>query len=266
MNFTNKYFILNQSYCDKKKIDKIENIKMLGETFVRLVSGGTNRNPRNKARTPYALFEGYVFSPSNAPGLEDINLKLLVIHAYVLDILDGPEEFEIYLKAISDRLSDIAIRGHLVLTEKQKESFGNLYTNPFKFPYSKVNQPASNSSIPIYHRITDTLDEKEKFSDCADITILHLCNCLFYNEETGECSLDHLKLEGKAISDECTRLLKFYKKYHYKPFEITQVMKNDWSRVVQGLVGNDGFECQGGYKPCAICYQIRYNQYFECVV
>jgi len=62
-------------------------------------------NPRRPE--PYQLFEYYVFSPSIVPGLEDLNLKLLAIHAYALDILDKVEEFKIYLEAILAGLKDV---------------------------------------------------------------------------------------------------------------------------------------------------------------
>ena len=121
--------------------------------------------------------------------------------------------------------------------------------NLIRFPYSKINQPASNSSIPIYDKKTDKFIPSKTFSDCADIVILHLCNCLFYDEQAEKCSLDHLNLT------EPNRLKQFYEKYHYKPFQVTEEMRNKWSRVVQGLDDNKEFKCQGNYKPYLIHYR-----------
>jgi len=199
------------------------------------------------------MFEHYVFAPSDVPGLENTNLKLLTIHAYALSVIDNTDEFRVYLETISEGLKDIDRLECLVLSDQQKKEFKELYMNHYNFPYSKINQPVSNSSIPIYNRQTDEFSKTQKFSDCTDIVILHLCNCLFYNEQTGECSLANLKSESNT-SDECKRLIEFYEKYNNKPFNITYEMRMDWSRVVQGLSDNEAFEHQAEYKPYAIRY------------
>jgi len=251
-NFTNKYFVENKAYNNKKEKNRIANIEMLGITFASLVKRQDNKNIETidkKTENLYKLFEYYVLSPSTIPGLDNKILKLLVIHEYAVITLNTTYELEAYLNSII-----VNLKGrknaiiHLDLTKEQGKLFKRLYTNPFKFPYSKINPPVSNSSIFIYDRKSNTYKKDQTFSDCADIAILHLCNCLFYNELAGECSLDHLKLT------ETNRLKKFFEKYHYRPFGVTQEMRNDWSRVVQGLDDNRAFECQGNFKPYIIHY------------
>jgi len=156
INFTNKYFIENKAWYDENETDRIANIKMLGSTFASLVKEQyikENKGLGKSKKKIYNLFEYYVLSPSIIPGLDSKTLKLLTIHAYAVDIFDTPNELEIYLNSILENLEGAknAII-HLELTKKQKQLFKHLYTDPFKFPYSKINQPVSNSSIPIYDR------------------------------------------------------------------------------------------------------------------
>ena len=272
-NFRFRYFIENKSFLSKsgKKAkgsqkDRSENIKMLGETCVKLLKNGTGgevQKPSKNRPEPYTLFNWLVFSPSKAfKQNEEVCLKVLLIYVFVIEALDEKEELKEYLRAILTGLdSDPSIKcPALILDKKQIQLFNGLYANPFKFPYSKINQPVSNSSIPVYDRKEDKPVAGQTFSDCADITILNLCNCLFYNELTGECSLDHLNLEDSPT--EPNRLKQFYEKYHYRPYKVTQEMRNDWSRVVQGLDDNKQFECQGNFKPYMIhyCKQVYRNE------
>jgi len=248
LNFTKKYFIEIKDELERKA-----SIEMLGSTFASLVNKQDDKKilkVGKNTKHPCKLFEYYVLLPSTVPGLDYEILKLLAIHAYALETFDRPEELETYLQKILEELKGRknAII-HLELIKEQVRLFERLYANPFKFPYSKINQPVSNSSIPIYDRKKDKLVPSKKFSDCVDITILHLCNCLFYDELIGECSLDHLELA------EPNRLKEFYEKYHYRPYQVTTELRNDWSRVVQGLNDNKAFKCQGKYKPYIIHYK-----------
>ena len=72
---------------------------------------------------------------------------------------------------------------------------------------------------------------------------------MFFDEKIGKCSLNHLELT------EPNRLTKFYEDHHFRPFGITQEMRNEWSRIVQGLDDNEAFECQDNYKPYLIHYR-----------
>ena len=268
-NFRNRYFIENKSFLSKSgdkskgsQDDRIKNIKMLGETCVKLLKSGTESEIQEIANPePYEVFNWLVFSPGKAFEKEEEEkcLKILLIHAFVTEVLDKKEELQEYLRAILTGLdSDPTIKyPALSLDERQNELFECLYINPFKFPYSKINQPVSNSSIPVYDRKNDKFIESKTFSDCADIVILHLCNCLFYNDKIDECSLDHLNLKDQPT--ETNRLRQFYEDYHFRPFEITQEMRNRWSRIVQGLDDNKEFKCQSNYKPYIIHY--RKQQY-----
>ena len=67
----------------------------------------------------------------------------------------------------------------------------------------------------MYDRKENKIKENT-FSDCADITLLHLCNCLFYDGE--KYSLDHLS--------ENAPIRKFYEK-HATLFQITEKTRED---------------------------------------
>ena len=211
--------------------------------------------------TPFELFEKYVFTPSKALGLSDTNLKLLVIHAYALKILTNLIELKIYLKAISDGLQSLGDRECLpALSADQKESFENLNKNCLKFPHSQFKLPEPGNLTPAYSRERNVFLEDAKFSDRNNIILLHMCNCLFYNDMTGKCSLEHLMPGNKKISTEFNRLFKFYKNHDFTPFEITQEMRQDWSKVVQGLTGVEKINSDNSIS----IYDIYYDDETGC--
>jgi len=236
-SFTTKYFIGNEAYDAKNPAvkDREKNIRMLGETFIRLLRGETfteeamTENPG--VLTPFELFEKYVFTPSKALGLSSTKLKLLVIHAYVLNLLENFEDFKIYLEAICVGLQRFEDTEHLqALSADQKKLFETFYKyDCLGFPYSQFKLPEPNSLIPVYIR------ENEEFSDRNLIILLYLCNCLFYNDATRKCSLEHLRPRNGEISPEFDLLYKFYDKNEFAPFELTKDMRKDWYLMMLGL-------------------------------
>ena len=105
--------------------------------------------------------------------------------------------------------------------------------------------PESNNLISIDSELISENEEILKISDRNNIILLYLCNCLFYDDETGKCSLEHLKSECEEFSPEFVRLFRFYKNYKFIPFEITEEMRKDWYEVVHDLP--DVKEKDGGY-------------------
>lgn len=132
----------------------------------------------------FELFRKCVFSPSIVSGLHNASLKLLTIHAHALQVINSVDELKIYLKAICDGLESVEVL-YLVLSDEQREAFANLYIrSPFKFPYSKIEQLMSHTSVLVYDWKADKVIEDERLSDRTGIAILHLCNCLFFDENT----------------------------------------------------------------------------------
>ncbi|RNA10323.1 TKL IRAK kinase [Brachionus plicatilis] len=157
-------------------------------------------------------------------------LKLLVIHAFVINFADSQQDLEQYL-------------GHVVKKVHFDGSF-DIYSFPIdimqeivrlnkdytSFPYSKINKPPSNEFIPIFDR---SKREKENpfilqntFPDCADVLLLHICNCLLFDPNTGTYST--------ATLPKSSDIAKFYSN-HRNIFAICQEIRKEWSRVVQGL-------------------------------
>lgn len=166
-------------------------------------------------------------------------IKLMMIHSFMIHALDNKEDLKAYLNAIL-RVESISNNlKTLVLTSQEVNDQNLSYTNVVDhvltyeqinkaFPYSKKNQPPSNStiSIPIYDRETDSFSTNEHFSDHVEITLLNLCNCLLYDPKNFWYSLERLP--------ENSDIYNFYKK-NSKLFTITDEIRKEWSRVVQGL-------------------------------
>ena len=196
-------------------------------------------------------------------------IKLFIIHAFVINIIDDPEDLEYYLQELkmipllnpaesaypirnketpSDSpnsiKTDVSIPNstdklHSSLPEFQKlptsiqlnnfDLLGNtqkLIALEAIFPYSDNNPPPSNACVPIYVRKTNKfLLGVEHFPDCADITLMNLCNCLLWNDG---------KYKIKESIKENLPIREFYEKYSTK-FVITIDVRNDWSKVIQDL-------------------------------
>jgi len=215
------------------KIEK--NIKMLGQVFIRLLNGETFTETvleNTEVPTPFEQFEKYVFTPGKALGLSDIKAKLLFIHVYALMLLENLKELTIYLEAICDGLQSFRDKENLpILFKDQRELFDKF----IKLPYSLFELPEPNSLIPTYSRKSGKFLKRKDFSDRGNIILLYLCNCLFYYDMTGSCMLERLKSRNKEITPEFNRFYKFYEKYNFMPFEITEEMRKEWSQVVQDL-------------------------------
>ena len=152
-------------------------------------------------------------------------LKLLLIHAFIINMLDKSEDLSLYLEMILKGIENTKQELELDLFDEVTKARDSLNF----FPYSQLNPPLSQVLIPIYKRETDTFDyEKNLFSDCADVTLLHLCNCLFYDSREKKYSVNHLNLSADA------RIREFYNK-HPEPFALTLDIRKDWSRVIQDL-------------------------------
>ena len=163
---------------------------------------------------------------------KDSNLKLLLIHAYAMDILNTKEEYEAYLTTLLEGIDD-EIRNNLEILKFDQEKiefFRELYTLNFEsFPYSNSRQPAQNDSVPCIDTKNRQRIIVDNFKDCVEIAILHLCNCLFFDNNLGLYNLDHLKLENDSP------LKEFYTNLNYKTFTITPEVRIEWSKVLQCL-------------------------------
>lgn len=154
---------------------------------------------------------------------ENNSLKLMTIHAFIINALDDKSDLERYiLRILSKNLGtikaydlDFNILDEILKIQERYKSF----------PYSELNQPPSHSAIPIYDRENETFIEKT-FSDCADILLLNICNCLFYDPERCQYNTEGLEADS-ALS-------KFYSNYR-ELFTITNEIRKEWSKVVQGL-------------------------------
>ena len=171
-------------------------------------------------------------------------IKLMTIHAFIMNALDSENDLEEYLILILEGLEE----GESIETyDENCDILGQVLKiqQDFKsFPFSELNKPPSNVSIPIYNRKKDEFILSKPFSDCADILLLNICNALFYDPHNCCYSIKHLN----PNSD----LAKFYQK-HSQLFTTTDDIRNDWSKVVQGL--NDfPITTQNKYKLNKIMY------------
>lgn len=224
-NFSKKFF------CSKNKTKKY--IDKLSEIFVKILRKETLLNQKSSnERSSFSKFIEKFFLLSIDKS-QDTQLKLLIIHSYVLNLFDTQYEYNLYLEGILKRLSDVEKDSVdiLELSDIQKEEFKKLTDNFTEFPYSKFNQPPTGSSIPICYKTKNnySYDKIRTFSDNTEMVILQICQFLFYDEKLKRYSLDHLKLE------KFSPLLNFFEKYSKGIFTITKEIRNDWSKVVQCL-------------------------------
>ena len=154
-------------------------------------------------------------------------IKLLMIHSFIISALDKSEYIEMYLRSILESISldDVDLHEPKV---NILEEMVTVYQNEIGFPYSKENLPPSNIHIPSYVRNRGTYNFDKMFPDCADVLLLNICNCLFYDTSKFVFSLEHLNLDPDSD------IAVFYGK-HKTLFDITPDIRNEWSKVVQGL-------------------------------
>ena len=196
----------------------------LADMFVKILK---NIDDESNAYEEFKLFEKLLLNKENIFEKQDLKyIKLMTIHAFILNALNDKNDLESYLKRILEQVNendDIEIYdfGKNILDEIieiQKEHQ--------IFPYSELDPPPTNSSILIYDREQDDFIPGHFFSDCTDVLLLNICNCLFYDSNNYCYSTRHLEQDSD--------LALFYKKYSAL-FTIKDDIRKEWSRVVQCL-------------------------------
>lgn len=169
-------------------------------------------------------------------------IKLMTIHAFILNILDETEDLELYLQNILDKVKDAPM---VDVSENVLDRVLAIERKHKDFPYSKLRQPPPSAVIPFYYRGTDEFSNKKRFSDCVETVLLSVCNCIFYDAEQEGYSTKGVDLDAE--------LVKFYSKYK-EVSTVSLKMRKDWSRVVQGL---DDFENKDGsrYRTNVLSYR-----------
>lgn len=222
-NFTKRYF---------NQIDMPTNLKALCDTFIKVFDNVKYADVRRGGYigAQKILFENMLMTRNETYSEETRDIKLLTIHAYFIEVFDTKDHYREYLNIIVDSLKDKNPR-ILNLDDKEKQEFEKLYVPMSSFPYSELNRPVSNGSISEITKTATGFDYHATnfFSDCTETTILHICNCLFFDEDTEKYSLDHLNL------DPSSPITNFYKFVENKVFTITDDIRNEWSKVVQCL-------------------------------
>lgn len=224
---------LPNNFGFKFQADRDIGIEFLADCFVKMLDSKANTNYKDENECEeFRKVRNILFSLDDEHVFVEIDskmIKLMIIHSFIINALDNKTSLEKYLKIIIENTKDTHIDIYEVgcnITDeviKIQQKFRN-------FPYSEFNQPSSNASVPIYNRKTDKFNFEKKYSDCADILLLNICNCLFYDSENCCYSIKSLN----PNSD----LAKFYKK-HSELFTVTDAIRQDWSKVIQGL---DDFE------------------------
>ena len=268
---------------------KNKGIELLAKLFIAVSRGDKEIDPNfltGKAKSFKSLAKSLLQNDNISFSDSEKQLRSLLIHAFIVNMLDDPNDLLTYLNMISSvknveiqdldldmissvknveiqdldldtisevknveiqdldldmisEVKDVEIQDLDLdmISEVKNVEIQNFNRELFEmvgkareslnfFPYSQLNPPSSQSLIPVYNRKEDTFDEKTTFSDCVDVMLLHLCNCLFYDNRTKEYSVEHLKKDAP--------IRKFYKKYS-KPFTLTLDIRKEWSKVIQDL-------------------------------
>ena len=205
--------------------DQDKGVEFLADMFIRILKKQEKQKTGVKSYENFKLVESLFLNTSSCGMLDRRLIKLIAIHAFILNATNTRDTLKKYLNLILYGLKESGIK----LEKLNLNITDNVIKieNRFKiFPYSETNQPASNTVIPVYNRETDTFNETKTFSDCVDVFFLNLCNCIFYDSENYRYSTGNL--------DPDSDLAKFYQKYN-KLFEITDDVRRDWSKVIRGL-------------------------------
>ncbi|CAF0709629.1 unnamed protein product [Brachionus calyciflorus] len=218
------------------KNNKEKGIEFFAEIFVRILENNSTHelNTSNNIEI-FKIIENLMNEVTKIQTFFDVKLmKLMMIHAFIIQALEEQEDLEKYISSIIQKIKKYEIVEIYDLNCDIVNEILKVKIITQSFPYSELNQPPSNVNIPIFDREKkDDLNpfiEDSTFPDCADVLLLNICNCLFYHPEKQSYSYDHLN----PASD----LAKFYQN-HKQLFLITPEIRNEWSRVVQGL---DDFE------------------------
>lgn len=182
-------------------------------------------------------------------------LTLLSIQAFATSVFCKNEHLKMYLSAITEQIKDTDVEELSKLTFEYSgntaflEEICDIEKILELFPYSKIHRPALNEQVNVYNRSLG-LFIRESFSDCVDILLLNICNCILFNPETKRYDVSHLNPD--------LELSKFYKK-HSESFTVTPEIRRDWSKVVQCLEGFDKQFFNNGSKSCSDTDLSKYN-------
>lgn len=209
---------------------KCKTLQFFASMFIKIL------NPEHKTSIE-PVFETFIriqelfLSSSTLFGPQNTRiLKLLVIHAFVINFADSKEDLEKYLENVLKEVhNDVSFDIYNFPIDILQETL-RLNKEYKSFPYSKINKPPSNELIPIFDRSKSEKENpfitKNLFPDCADVLLLHICNCLLFDSNTGTYSI--------ASLPKSSDIAKFYSK-HRVPFTTSKEIRKEWSRVVQGL-------------------------------
>lgn len=234
---TNTFFFENNenSFRFKFNENRKEGIEFLAIAFSKILT--SKDNFLNFLPHEYNTFEVMkqllMNSHTTLNFFEPNQAKLLAIHAFILNVLDDEKDLKEYLEII---LKNIENKNSIEIY-----NFGVDVLNCIKdskqqlksFSFSEYNQPIPSQILPLYFIKLEDNVEKEVFLNSAEILLLNICNCLFYDPNTCRYSIQHLQQDSK--------LANFYKK-HNQRFEITDEVKSDWSKVVHRLEDFKGKE------------------------
>lgn len=228
--------------------DRNDGIKFFAKLFITILNDADDfvYNNRNRKRSSiFNTLKKELLQESTVELFKEKDLKLSLIHAFIINILDTEEELKLYLSEILDNIDQDNIKLYNLSFDIVASivCLNEAYNN---FPYSDLHPPPSNVQIPVYNRKNDSFDDKTLFSDCAETLLLNLCNSLFYDNETKKYNIEHLNLPEDSL------LFQFYKKNN-KPFTCTLSIRKEWSRIVQDLEDLDIVESNDS-KPNMISY------------
>lgn len=246
-NLTNTFYHSFQNDLQK-------GITFLGLEFAKILKSdfqnykSTNTNDDQFVRIDKMLIDE--FQRESQSIYDNKEIKLMMIHSFIISTLDKPEYIEMYLRSI---LNNIRL-GDLELNYPKVEILDEMiaiYQNEIGFPFSLNNPPPSNINIPVYIRETGTFDLNKMYPDCADVLLLNICNCLFYDTENFRYSLDHLNLDSQSD------LAVFYSN-HQTIFDITPEIRSEWSKVVEGLPDFKAHDTSE-FRTDLIVYKVDYR-------
>lgn len=208
--------------------DKEKGIEFLADVFSKILLPGLKTNYRESLDCEeFQKVRELLMSECKCMFSENLQreIKLMAIQSFILNELETREELKYYLDLILYNAYDSMIEVYRFNCEVI-DTVIQISERFTIFPYSELNQPPSNELIPIYDRANDTFIEDKKFSDCADVLLLNICNCLFYDPVNKRYDISTLN----PNSD----LSKFYSR-NSELFTITNSIRKEWSKVVQGL-------------------------------
>lgn len=220
--FANMYFIKHISDTTEEIL--IENIKSLANIVVKIYKNEIlNLQSLNFKQRVERYLGSSVLSDSTENNLneEERILKIILINAFVVNVLKNENCYRMYVKELSLALENEDIKPEYV-SEEEKNEFTELYNaiDPILL-YSNSKKPDTRILLC------------KRESNNVHATILNLCMCLFWDYSKQSYNLDHLKL------DEGSLLKSFFEKYpKVLSFTPQSEMYKDWLKVIHKLVDN----------------------------